>query len=67
MEANEIYFAGDFFIGQDSRVTDHQDLFKFSGKTPLLINLEGAFVEEKFKKDKYSLCRELLSSFSDIN
>jgi len=67
MEANEIYFAGDFFIGQDSKVTDFQNLFKFSGKIPLLINLEGMFVEEKFKKDKYTLCRELLSPFNDIN
>ncbi|MDA9986376.1 CapA family protein [bacterium] len=53
MLKKEIYFAGDFFIGQDSKIDNYHDLFGYFINSPLLINLEGAFVEDHFVKDKF--------------
>jgi hypothetical protein len=53
MLKNEIYFAGDFFIGQESKIGDFQDLFGYFGNSPLLINLEGTFIEDHFVKDRF--------------
>jgi hypothetical protein len=53
MLKNEVYFAGDFFIGQESKIGDFKDLFGYFGNSPLLINLEGTFTEDHFVKDRF--------------